>query len=307
MPAAPLPDGWVTVARRSHRGGRPRPRRAAAVATRPRPRRLLPGLVNAHTHLELSWLRGRCRRRRASALGRGADGAALRPTDARDDAGAMRRRSTTRSRRARRRSATSPTPLVSRRRWRESRLRGVVFHELLGFSRPTRRRSSAPRARTRRAPTPRVGLRTSRPRAVLGFAGVFAAIGATRGAARARSRRARRRVARGGRVPADGAGPLARRCSKRSGRGTRRWTPPACGPVEYLYRLGVVARRCSSCTACSCTDAELARLAARGATLVTCPRSNVWVGVGRRRSARFYRLGRRASPSAPTAWRARPT
>ena len=39
------------------------------------------------------------------------------------------------------------------------------------------------------------------------------------------------------------------------------------------------------------TDAELARLAATDATLVTCPRSNVWVGVGAPPLARFLASG----------------
>ena len=38
-------------------------------------------------------------------------------------------------------------------------------------------------------------------------------------------------------------------------------------------------------------DADLARLAASGATLVTCPRSNLWVGVGPPPVERFYASG----------------
>jgi cytosine/adenosine deaminase-related metal-dependent hydrolase len=39
------------------------------------------------------------------------------------------------------------------------------------------------------------------------------------------------------------------------------------------------------------TDAELALLARRGVTLVTCPRSNVWTGVGHPPVDRFIRSG----------------
>ena len=42
-----------------------------------------------------------------------------------------------------------------------------------------------------------------------------------------------------------------------------------------------------------CTDAELARLAGAGATIVTCPRSNLWVGVGSPPAARFFASGAR--------------
>jgi 5-methylthioadenosine/S-adenosylhomocysteine deaminase len=39
------------------------------------------------------------------------------------------------------------------------------------------------------------------------------------------------------------------------------------------------------------SDADLQRVAARGATVVTCPRSNQWVGVGVPPIARFYAAG----------------
>jgi 5-methylthioadenosine/S-adenosylhomocysteine deaminase len=43
------------------------------------------------------------------------------------------------------------------------------------------------------------------------------------------------------------------------------------------------------------TDAELARLAAAGATLVTCPRSNRWTGAGVPPVERFYASGVRVA------------
>ncbi len=65
MDAPPIRDGWVEVDRgRIVAVGRAEPangeRRAASprVASEPRTA-ILPGLVNAHTHLELSWMRGR--------------------------------------------------------------------------------------------------------------------------------------------------------------------------------------------------------------------------------------------------------
>ena len=42
-------------------------------------------------------------------------------------------------------------------------------------------------------------------------------------------------------------------------------------------------------------DAELARLAAAGATLVTCPRSNRWTGAGIPPIERFYASGVRVA------------
>ena len=58
------------------------------------------------------------------------------------------------------------------------------------------------------------------------------------------------------------------------------WMVPGCSPVAYLDRLGVIDRLTLVVHGVQFDDAALARLAEIGATLVTCPRSNQWVGVG---------------------------
>ncbi len=73
------------------------------------------------------------------------------------------------------------------------------------------------------------------------------------------------------------------------------WTVPACGPVAYLDRLGMVDRHLLAVHGVQFTDAELSRLAAAGATLVTCPRSNRWTGAGRPPIDRFYASGVRVA------------
>ena len=69
------------------------------------------------------------------------------------------------------------------------------------------------------------------------------------------------------------------------------WVPPNTGPVEYLDDLGVIDAATLAVHGVQLSDDSLARLRDRGATLVTCPRSNQWVGVGVLPVAGFYRSG----------------
>jgi cytosine/adenosine deaminase-related metal-dependent hydrolase len=69
------------------------------------------------------------------------------------------------------------------------------------------------------------------------------------------------------------------------------WTPPGTGPVPYLDALGALDARTIVVHGTQLTRPELDRLAAIGATLVTCPRSNQWVGVGLPPVAAFYEAG----------------
>lgn len=73
------------------------------------------------------------------------------------------------------------------------------------------------------------------------------------------------------------------------------WTPPACGPVEYLDRLGMVDRHLLAVHGVTFTDAELSRLAEAGSTVVACPRSNRWTGAGVPPIDRFYASGVRVA------------
>jgi cytosine/adenosine deaminase-related metal-dependent hydrolase len=73
------------------------------------------------------------------------------------------------------------------------------------------------------------------------------------------------------------------------------WTPPACGPVEYLDRLEMVDRHLLAVHGVTFTDAELSRLAEAGSTVVACPRSNRWTGAGVPPIERFYASGARVA------------
>lgn len=58
------------------------------------------------------------------------------------------------------------------------------------------------------------------------------------------------------------------------------WPVPACGPVAYLEQIGALHARLLVVHGTQLTPPELQALGAAGATLVLCPRSNAWVGVG---------------------------
>ena len=87
-----------------------------------------------------------------------------------------------------------------------------------------------------------------------------------------------------------GVGPW-RTLLERIGRWNPDWTPPGCGPVEYLDRMGWLGPDVVAVHGVQLTDAELACLAGRGVTLVTCPRSNRWTGVGDPPIDRFIKAG----------------
>ena len=73
------------------------------------------------------------------------------------------------------------------------------------------------------------------------------------------------------------------------------WEVPGCGPVEYLERLGLLTDRLVAVHAVHLTDREISELAYARASIVTCPRSNQWTGAGVPPIARFYDSGARVA------------
>lgn len=256
---------------------------------------LLPGLVNAHTHLELSWLRGR--------VPPGADfltwvGGLMRARTAPEQPGDPATEAPCRDAIAEMRATGTvavgdiANALISPALLAEAGMPGVVFHELIGF-RVTDGARHVEQARLRHSGLASSGVRIAlAPHAPFSVSReLFAAI---RDAAAA--------VAppltsvHAGESPEEvallttGDGPWRERLVALNA-WRDDWTPPGCGAGDYLCDLGVIRAGTLVVHGVQFTDGELARIAGTGATLVTCPRSNTWVGVGAPPIARFLASG----------------
>jgi cytosine/adenosine deaminase-related metal-dependent hydrolase len=252
---------------------------------------LMPGLVNAHTHLELSWLRNRVPPN-ASFAGWITQLFALRrrPEDP-DDPEVLS--AALRAAREARDSGTVAVgdisnSLASVAPMAEAGLQGVIFHELLGFS--ERDGSSIDRSTSLRRQAASRGARVSiAPHAPYStspelFRAIRAAVNASdlpiTSVHLGESPEEVEMLAQG-----TGAWPGM---LKALGVWRDDWKAPRCGPVEYLDGLGILDARTLVVHGVQFDEAALARLASIGATLVTCPRSNQWVGVGVPPIERFY-------------------
>jgi aminodeoxyfutalosine deaminase len=69
------------------------------------------------------------------------------------------------------------------------------------------------------------------------------------------------------------------------------WIPPGVSPVQFLDDSGFLDARVLAVHGVQMTPADLSRLASRGATLVTCPRSNGHTGAGAPPIEDFYESG----------------
>ena len=314
----PLRDGWVRVDRGrvvalgSHRetgggaaSGRP------SVETDLGSVAVLPGLVNAHTHLELSWLRGRLAPARRFADWIGALVALRAERDGADDGAAVEAAAGAVAEARRCGTAVvgdisnSPLavgPLAA------SGLAAVVFRELIGLS-AGRAASLVEQARRDLDVLPatadlRYSLAAHAPYSVAPL--LFRAIKA----ALDRDPFAPCSVHLGESAEEieflkTGTGPWRDLLEElRTGKAT--WTAPGCDPVEYVDRIGFLDSRVLAVHGVHLSSRALERLARRGATLVTCARSNVSTGAGVPPWPRSMRPAC-AWRSAPTAWPACPT
>jgi len=254
---------------------------------------ILPGLVNAHTHLELSWMRNRIPPSDsmpvwASKL------MALRREQGSDPPQPIAE--------AIRESRAAGTALVgdvtntlaAHDLLSSSRLSGAVFHELLGFNSPSPRQvvEAAQAALSRLAPNP-AWRRSIVPHAPFSVSpALFEAI---RNAAGDLPVSVHLGESREEIEFLEGGTGAWRELLGRIGAWNEQWRPPGCGPVEYLDRLGLVNDRLLAVHGTQLQASGLARLAAARATVVGCPRSNRWTGAGTPPVERFYESGVRVA------------
>jgi cytosine/adenosine deaminase-related metal-dependent hydrolase len=73
------------------------------------------------------------------------------------------------------------------------------------------------------------------------------------------------------------------------------WAAPGVSPVQYLDESGFLDSRVLAVHGVQMSSGDLARLVARGVTLVTCPRSNARTGAGAPPIEEFYESGVRVA------------
>ena len=254
---------------------------------------ILPGLVNAHTHLELSGLQGLVGQSDSM------------PTWARD---VMQNSVTHRTSNveAMQRSVvemrSTGTLLVgditntldSVKIFDEGPVDAVVFHEMLGFNVSADEVSDL-LARTVRLAGERIDHRVSirlaahAPYSVSGelFRGLRAALPGPHAVHLAESSEEIDFLRNGTGV--------WKTILQERGRWTSEWRAPGTGAVDYLNSVGWLESDTLVVHGVQLTGGEMKRLASAGVSLVTCPRSNVWTGAGEPPINKFYKSGLRVA------------
>ncbi len=295
--APPIRNGWVDVDNGlvtgvgpAARGSRELLRGEADLGSRV----VLPSLVNAHTHLELSVFRGRLPA--ASSMPAWARGLMARTARVTLDETAIRAAAAEARRTGTGLVGDIGNTLASVAPLRDAGMASVVFRELLGFDEhdPTGlvARACAEMGEPGKE-NPRLRLAAHAPYSV--SPALFAALRAAADRERlwplsvhvAESREELEFLRSG-----TGAW---REILEERGRWDPGWVSGTASPVEYLDGLGWLGARTLMVHGVQLTDVEIARIARAGATLVTCPRSNHHTGAGSPPIARFYAAGVRVA------------
>ena len=301
--APPIRDGWVTVDRGrivavGHRAPAPggdgvRDVRLGDVA-------VMPGVVNAHTHLELSYLRDEVPPAPSFVTWvRGVMGARRRHIDPRapeivravDEAIAECHAAGTAI------VGDIGNTLVTFEPLARSALAAVVFYELIRFNAPDPKAFVEAAAAAVDGLTPtdtvRASLAAHAPYSVAPL--VFRAIRevADRDAFTPCSVHLSESVEEVDFIRA-GTGPW-RALLEDVGAWDPKWVPPGVSPVQFLDQAGFLGANVLAVHGVQMTLDDLGRLRARGTTLVTCPRSNGHTGAGAPPIQDFYDAGVRVA------------
>lgn len=258
---------------------------------------ILPALVNAHTHLELSYLRDRvppstrfihwirvlmaARRQCPDASDPRILGAAREGIDEALASGTGL-------------VGDISNTLVTVPLLRDAGLAAHVFYELLGFNTPDpQKRVQDARAQAHETgpgdDSVRVSLAPHAPYSV--SPGLFSAIRADLDGEAARLSTVHLGESQDEvEFLKDGSGAW-RTLLEELGVWTDEWTPPGCSPVEYLADLGFLDSRVVVVHGVQFSGDDLATLRSLGVTVVSCPRSNRYVGVGDPPIESFYAMG----------------
>jgi cytosine/adenosine deaminase-related metal-dependent hydrolase len=252
---------------------------------------LLPGLVNAHTHLELAWMNGRIPpaasmdewiRSLLAVRRKGPDGGAAEVHEAMTRAAAAMRATGTVLVGDISNSLASPEVLI------DAGIEGVVFHELLGFSEPDPAgavRDAIHRVNALPGPL-RYAVVAHAPYSVspalfreIAHRQPDAVLSIHLGESHEEMEFLR-----------SGTGPI-RRMLETLGLWTGVWRAPACDPVQYVGDLGYLREGVLVVHGVHLSDDALDKVRRAGGVLVTCPRSNLWVGAGSPRLKHFFASG----------------
>jgi cytosine/adenosine deaminase-related metal-dependent hydrolase len=291
----PIAGGWVAVENRviSRVGSAGDEMPMADDTVDIGPAAILPGLVNAHTHLELSWMRGQVPPG-GSMPAWAARLMARRRTVGEDPVGPIADAVLDAHAAGTAVVGDVTNTLASYELLADSQLAAAIFRELLGFNAADPAQVVAGARAQIDALTPLRWLRPSIvPHAPYSVSpDLFRAIAA---------------ASEGGPMSVHVAESAEEVQFLRDGTGAwrdmlgalgvwnERWSPPGSSPVQYLHCLGLVSSLLIAVHCVHVDDHDLERLASAGATVATCPRSNRWTGAGVPPIERFYASGVRVA------------
>ena len=260
---------------------------------------ILPGLVNAHTHLELSWMRGRIPdiddfdgwiRRVIELKNQSVRHGDTLATAIDEAIGEARAFGTVLV-------GDITNTLATSRSLQQHGMAAVVFHELLGFrGEDAARLMQEATARLESEPASDLVRHALAPHAPYSVSPALFGLmrAALQHAPFARSSVHLGESAAEVEFLKHGTGPW-RDGLEQMGKWDPSWVFPRSSPVEYLDRMGFLDDRVLVVHGVHLTAAELKRLAAIGATLVTCPRGNRRTGAGEPPLEAFFASGIRVA------------